>query len=134
MRCPKCERAMKPVTFDGIEIDRCVGCGGLWFDLREHDRLADRPNASSLDTGRPAEGELRDEQRDIDCPRCETPTVKLAFPEQPHIHYEGCATCGGAFLDAGEFTDLAEKSLAERLSQLFAPIRQRLAVRRKSEP
>jgi Zn-finger nucleic acid-binding protein len=32
MNCPKGSAAMEIVGFDGIEVDRCTGCLGLWFD------------------------------------------------------------------------------------------------------
>jgi hypothetical protein len=36
-RCPKCGDPIKPVTFRGVPLDRCPGCGGVWLgpnDLR----------------------------------------------------------------------------------------------------
>ena len=43
--------------------------------------------------------------------------------EQPHIWYEACKSCDGVFLDAGEFADLKEHTLLDRLKDLFAPER-----------
>ena len=123
MQCPKCGGTMRIVTHEGIDIDRCTSCEGLWFDLREHDKLRDIKGSEYIDTGDPEMGEDQDEVRDIDCPRCHTQMVKLAFPDQPHIRYEQCATCGGAYLDAGEFRDLKSFTLAERLTRLMQPFR-----------
>ena len=39
MQCPKCSAAMEKVVHEGIEVDRCTGCGGLWFDMLEHEDL-----------------------------------------------------------------------------------------------
>jgi hypothetical protein len=36
-RCPKCGDPIRPVTFRGVPLDRCPGCGGVWLgpnDLR----------------------------------------------------------------------------------------------------
>jgi len=36
-RCPKCGDPIEPVTFRGVPLDRCPGCGGVWLgpnDLR----------------------------------------------------------------------------------------------------
>jgi Zn-finger nucleic acid-binding protein len=30
---------MEVVRFEDIEVDRCVRCGGLWFDALEHEEL-----------------------------------------------------------------------------------------------
>lgn len=36
-RCPKCGEPLNAVTFRGVPLDRCPGCGGVWLgpsDLR----------------------------------------------------------------------------------------------------
>src|SRR5687767_2681433 len=33
VECPKCSGTLQPVVQDNIEVDRCVQCGGLWFDM-----------------------------------------------------------------------------------------------------
>ncbi len=33
--CPVCQEAMVTFEMDGVEIDRCVACGGTWLDLGE---------------------------------------------------------------------------------------------------
>jgi Zn-finger nucleic acid-binding protein len=32
MGCPKCQAHMEVVRFETTDVDRCVHCGGLWFD------------------------------------------------------------------------------------------------------
>jgi Zn-finger nucleic acid-binding protein len=34
MECPKCQARMEVVVFEDMEVDRCVRCGGPWFDAR----------------------------------------------------------------------------------------------------
>ncbi len=121
--CPKCDSDMSPVPIDEVVVDRCNGCGGIWFDLREHDNLKKRDKASRVDRGDPATGNSFNAIRDIDCPHCKQKMVKLAFPNQPHIHYEQCNHCGGAFLDAGEFTDLATLTASERFKTWWSRVR-----------
>lgn len=115
MNCPKCKATMKSVTVDAIQVDRCTGCGGLWFDLREHERLKGIPGGEKADSGDPARGGQQDSIRAVDCPRCKTRMIAMSFPEQPHIHYEMCSVCHGLYLDAGEFADYAHLTLAERV-------------------
>lgn len=123
MQCPKCQGVMHRVTVEEYDVDRCGSCEGIWFDLREHDHLKDiRGSEEALDTGDPQRGRRMDEIRDIHCPRCNVKLIKLAFPEQPHIKYEQCATCGGAFLDAGEFTDFKHLTVAERVKRFVGPL------------
>jgi uncharacterized protein len=39
MKCPKCGHDMKTEKLDGIEIDRCTFCEGVFFDAGELDQL-----------------------------------------------------------------------------------------------
>lgn len=39
MRCPKCGHQMVEEPLDGIAIDRCSFCEGIYFDARELDQL-----------------------------------------------------------------------------------------------
>jgi uncharacterized protein len=39
MRCPKCGQQMAEEDRAGIKIDRCSGCGGVFFDAGELDLL-----------------------------------------------------------------------------------------------
>jgi len=32
MKCPKCGHDMKTATFEGIEVDNCTYCMGVYFD------------------------------------------------------------------------------------------------------
>jgi hypothetical protein len=39
MRCPKCGHEMKEEALEGIGIDRCSFCEGIYFDANELDQL-----------------------------------------------------------------------------------------------
>lgn len=115
---------MRAVSVEEFTVDCCSFCEGIWFDLREHDHLKDiRGSENRIDTGDPAKGETMSDLRDINCPRCSVKLVKLSMPDQTHINYEQCATCGGAFLDAGEFTDVKHLSVRERVKRLVQPMK-----------
>lgn len=118
IRCPKCRVDMDQVVYDGVEVDRCQHCKGLWFDAGEIDALKSSQAAAELDIGSTVVGNWQDGIRDYDCPRCAGPMQKTAAPRQPHIHFETCLDCQGSFLDAGELTDLAELTPAEFLRSL----------------
>ena len=51
MRCPKCRTDMEQVEFDGVEIDRCKNCNGMWFDVGESDALKNIDAATAIDIG-----------------------------------------------------------------------------------
>jgi Zn-finger nucleic acid-binding protein len=33
--CPKCKKAMIKLTREGVTIDKCLTCGGIWLDKGE---------------------------------------------------------------------------------------------------
>ena len=39
MKCPKCGNEMKTEQLEGIEIERCPVCGGMYFDHDEFQTL-----------------------------------------------------------------------------------------------
>ena len=45
--CPSCARGLAGERVEGIEIDRCTACGGVWLDAGEYDAVrARRPPAA----------------------------------------------------------------------------------------
>ena len=124
MQCPKCLGSMSKITVDDIIIDRCDTCGGLWFDSSERENLNAIPHVErTLDTGDPAVGRSMDQSRKADCPRCHAAMISMSVPRQPHIHFESCTICHGAFFDAGEFTDAKHLTVLERLKSFLQQIR-----------
>ncbi|MEP7384705.1 MAG: zf-TFIIB domain-containing protein [Gemmatimonadota bacterium] len=57
--CSACRVSLTVVVLDGIEIDRCEDCGGIWLDLGEVDaarlRLERSPSTTSRRTPRDAD-------------------------------------------------------------------------------
>ncbi len=51
MNCPKCKASMEKVVFEGVEVDRCKGCQGIWFDFQEQKQLKSMKGAAAIDTG-----------------------------------------------------------------------------------
>lgn len=115
--CPKCCCEMEQIKIDLVELDRCPSCQGLWFDARELDMLRKQKAARVVDTGNPELGEYMNQTDRYSCPRCSGSMLHLVDPGQPHIWYETCASCRGTFLDAGEFVDLTDFSLADLLKR-----------------
>jgi Zn-finger nucleic acid-binding protein len=109
---------MEPVEFEGIEVDRCTLCKGLWFDLLEHERLRELPGSEVIDCGDPDVGALFNRDDRISCPRCSGSMIRMVDSLQPHIWYESCGVCHGVFLDAGEFTDYKHHTPADLLRAL----------------
>lgn len=112
--CPKCRAGMKSILIGDVRIDRCYGCGGLWLDALEKDKLLGSKSAvktaDASDESRPASSSAK-----MLCPRDKSTMINIRDPRQLHVLFESCTVCGGIFLDAGELKDLSEITLRERL-------------------
>lgn len=115
MNCPKCDAAMEPVTFATVEVDRCPQCQGLWFDEGEAEQLKSAKGAGKLDAGQPLMAAAAQGPQKVLCPRCRTPMIGMVVHGQAHIRYESCKVCHGSFFDAGEFKDMTENTILERI-------------------
>lgn len=120
MKCPKCNAPMETVLFEGIEVDRCAGCKGLFFDLMEAERLRDKPGSEAIDVGDAEVGKAQNENDRIRCPRDTTWMIRVVDPKQPHLWLETCSVCHGTFFDAGEFRDWKHETLLDVVRGWFA--------------
>lgn len=122
MKCPKCHTDMKQIEFEGVQVDRCYNCYGLWFDFQEQQQLKDKPGATEIDSGDAAMARRTNLIRNIYCPRDGALMTPMTDLNQPHIWYEACPHCYGVFFDAGEFKDYSEKTLVESIRAMFAQV------------
>ncbi|MCL4265571.1 MAG: zf-TFIIB domain-containing protein [Anaerolineae bacterium] len=113
MNCPKCQGLMKQTGFEGIVVEQCSSCLGIWFDEFELERLKALPGSEVIDSGDADLGAKYNPVDRIFCPHDHTPLTRMVDVRQPHIWYESCAVCHGAFLDAGEFTDYKHETIGD---------------------
>jgi uncharacterized protein len=120
VNCPKCKSSMEIVVFEGIEVDRCMKCKGIFFDSRENQRLKSMRGSEVIDSGNPAVGRKYNTLRNVCCPRDGTPMVRMVDAQQSHLWYETCSACGGVYFDAGEFRDYKGRTILDFVRDLFA--------------
>jgi uncharacterized protein len=65
MKCPVCDVALSISSREGVEIDFCPQCRGVWLDRGELDKVIERASASLAPTG----GGRGDERYDSPPPR-----------------------------------------------------------------
>ena len=103
MKCPKCISPMIKLLFEGVEVERCTDCHGLWFNPMEREELKKRRASEIIDNGDAHLGSEFNRVNGIVCPRCESLMIPMVALGHPRIRFEQCTTCGGSFFDAGEF-------------------------------
>jgi Zn-finger nucleic acid-binding protein len=118
--CPKCGKKMAQVQEAGVTIDRCRACGGIWLDALELERVLATPGAARrIDPPAPVIESRTGREGAALCPRDRSLLIRMTDHAQPHVRYDSCEVCGGAFLDAGELRDLGQFTLIERVRSLM---------------
>jgi Zn-finger nucleic acid-binding protein len=122
MNCPKCTSSMAAIRHGDVEVDRCTGCQGLWFDAFEHEELKELRGPEQIDAAEAPKAGVAP-LVEVRCPRCSVAMIRMVVAGQPHIAYESCGVCHGVYFDAGEFRDFREETLGERLRSYFGVAR-----------
>ncbi len=124
MNCIKCAGTLIRVTIEDVEVDRCDGCGGIWFDAGELQRVRGKRDIELLRSK--ARPRRDDDERRARCPRCQGEGLLVQVASwDADIHIDTCAVCGGQWLDAGELELLRGEGgpfgrLVERLRRLVS--------------
>lgn len=129
MRCPRCPGQLateslggKPALTGGpyrsvaneapllaseavqvILVDRCLSCGGIWFDEGEMTDAIRRMKLRELPTlpqGRASK--LSTSEPVGPCPRCGASMKTRTSRAVPDVEYDRCRRCHGVWFDAGE--------------------------------
>ncbi len=118
MDCPKCSSSMEPVQYATHQVQRCTKCGGIWFDEFDKEALKKLKGSEAIDTGDPKVGQNYNQMEWVNCPVDHVPMLRLVDPSQPHIWFESCHVCHGAFFDAGEFKDYKQETIRDFFKDL----------------
>ena len=126
LHCPKCPGVLKEVAVDGIKVDICWICEGIWFDTGELEKVIqnDTRNLKLDNLGRAEmdgiefadiKGKIND--RPGPCPRCtdETQLQRQPYDPNPKLEIDVCPHGHGLWLDGGEVQLLRNRTLANVL-------------------
>ena len=109
MICAHCGVALVPETYEGITIDRCPSCQGVWLDAGELSHILETreveisPEVVRETLALAASGVSQSERRTlIGCPQCQGPMDPINFDYTSGIVIDHCPLGHGNWLDAGE--------------------------------
>jgi len=109
MKCPVCSKQLKEVRVDDLAVDVCEsGCGGIWFDafeLQRVDEMDEVAGAKLVMTLEQVPGQSAPPDKDAkrECPRCGGVKLKKHFfSAKRRIRVDQCPNCAGYWLDHGE--------------------------------
>lgn len=107
MECPACGSTLSPFQVGDATIDACrSGCGGIWFDEKELQRVDEKQEFSDheiLKLAKEKEKNKVDHKKIKPCPRCKGEVlVRQFFDPKNEIEIDQCWNCCGIWLDVGE--------------------------------
>ena len=117
-RCGKCGGEFSALFLDGIIVDRCTVCHGVWLDQAELERVIGQASESPTHVM----GE-QFERAPLDrlvgsCPTDRVGLHAYQVPDHP-AHIELCPLCAGLWFDDGELRLLGEPDVVQWLRDLF---------------
>jgi serine/threonine protein kinase/Zn-finger nucleic acid-binding protein len=121
-RCGKCGGEFSALFLDGLIVDRCSSCRGVWLDYGELDRIIG--HATESETMLPGQ-QFTPAPLDRlvgSCPTCRIGLMAYAVPGQP-ASLEICPRCLGVWFDAGELRLLSEGGVVGWLHRLIDSLR-----------
>lgn len=117
MKCPACDCNMEEVVIKDIAVDVCKqGCGGLWFDKFELQKV-DEPHESAGESLLQISMERKvvtDHSVKRKCPKCEDIILmRHFFSVKKEVEVDECPNCGGFWLDYGELGQIRSQYSSE---------------------
>ena len=109
MKCAACGQPMMVVEHDGIELDYCPDCGGVWFDSGEIDLLMEKMGVESSGLeGLHLAPEAASSEDTRKCPICHKRMKKVKLGHEPELLIDACPDGDGLWLDHGETGQLVK--------------------------
>jgi len=114
--CPVCRVPMETMRIEGIEIDVCPSCNGIWLDEGELSALASLEPKAFEGVEHiliPPEEKMEEIRQSANvseriCPRCGVKLYTYRYGGNSDIVIDGCERCGGIWLDAGELKKILD--------------------------
>ncbi len=118
MDCPACGNAMITLELADVEIDHCVGCGGIWLDAGELELLMDeRQKARDLLNSFHEDPASAEKPRK--CPICNKKMAKIVVGRATRtLLIDKCRRGDGLWFDSGELQDILDRAQLDKESHI----------------
>ncbi|MFH1007726.1 MAG: zf-TFIIB domain-containing protein [Candidatus Latescibacterota bacterium] len=115
MLCPTSKVEMDQLTYEGVNVDCCSECGGIWLDAGELRLIVNikeqQFTQEELDAAMKADSRKKEESV-VPCPKCSAPMEKR---ESYDTVVDMCPEGHGVWLDKGELERI--QIIRERLEK-----------------
>ncbi len=109
--CPCCNRPLVVFELEGVEVEFCMDCRGVWLDAGEVELICADPEghvprrlSEALESA--PEGKASGRRR---CPRCHRRLRSLQLHGDPGVGIDRCPKGHGFWFDRGKLETLVEK-------------------------
>ncbi|PCJ15420.1 MAG: hypothetical protein COB02_18030 [Candidatus Cloacimonadota bacterium] len=101
--CPECNVNLVEKNVGGNLIDCCRTCNGYFFDPKELEKVSTNKNIQQK-MANASKAKIDIKKRIRNCPNCK---FKMSIKEKGDIEIDRCMSCGGIWLDGGEFEKIS---------------------------
>lgn len=119
MDCPKCKVALHKKNIQGIEVDECAKCEGIWFDKDELRQVKDKSDSDlnwmDFEIWKHPE-KFKVKAKHLDCPRCEQAMQVIDY-DHTIVEIDYCTSCKGVWLDKKELQKIIDVLEEELLTK-----------------
>ncbi|MBI2034356.1 MAG: zf-TFIIB domain-containing protein [Candidatus Levybacteria bacterium] len=109
--CPSCGSNLKQKNYNGVRIDECERCNGMWFDKDELRRAKDATDDDlrwlDFDLFEKKEGKFSAIKTDKKCPSCSSQMQSLQYMDSK-VTIDVCPSCNGVWLDNNELKKIVQ--------------------------
>lgn len=109
-RCPRCPGQLEPVSYEGVDLDICRLCHGLWFDKTELAKF----NKFDVDFPLSPGNGITKKRAGVRCPRCDVFMKVIQYAAGADFEVDRCSGCGGVWLDEYEIQKIQQILTDER--------------------
>lgn len=110
MKCPFCSNAMKEENYEGVIIDRCCSCDGVWLDDNEIQIILQQTQKTFTELQKIEAIILKNqdhrEKESLRCPKCGDLLQVLNYALNSGVFIDRCKNHHGVWLDKGELDKL----------------------------
>ena len=109
MDCIKCTQAMSKAKMQGVLVDKCNICGGIWLDGGELEMIKYNDSKDDDALLKEARSEVLEEKMRLVtteglCPKCQKQRINTYV--RSGVEVDQCPACKGIFFDYGELDEI----------------------------
>ena len=108
MKCPNCNHELRKFAINGVDLDQCISCGGIWFNKGELYKAKDKEDEflQWLDVDLFSDPkQFVGSYSTMACPRDNNPLYEISY-DNTNIKVDVCKTCQGIWLDKDEYENI----------------------------